>query len=294
MTKHHPDAYQFAPFNQLIKGIGLNLLAWFAFTIMTTLIRILQKDISLMVILFFQNLTGVICTLPFILKNHHSFEKTPWKLLVLRTFFGQLNMFLLFFALKTADLTEAMLLGNSAPIFIPILGLIWLGNKIKSVIWPGIILGFIGIFLILRPNSLNIGEVYALGAGVCLGMILLTVRLLSLIERTGTILFYLFLGGLLVFAPLAFFFWTPLTLKLFGLLMTVSFLLLIGQFLLVKSFTFGESSQLSPFSYSVVLYATFFDWYLWGRIPDFISVVGMILVCIGGIITIFLTKPKQA
>lgn len=291
------DPHAFAPFPKLIKGIGLNLTAWLVFTIMTDLIRYAQGSVHLFVILFFQNLVGFCIVLPLFLKNKtRPIHEMPIKLLLIRSIFGQLNMFLLFFAVKFTSLTDAMLLGNSAPLFIPFISLIWLKNKIKHLIWPGIILGFVGIFLILDPldgGSLNRGSLYALLAGVCLGVILLSVRLLSTIEKTVTIVFFLFLIGLIIFTPLAIAFWTPFSFDIFLLVMLIAVLLLLGQYLLIKSLSFAETSQLSPFSYSVVIYALIIDGYLKGIVPSRMAFVGIFLFCLGGILTIFLTKQKK-
>lgn len=288
---------QFVPMKHLMKGIGLSLFAWFASTIMVLLARYAQTSISLPMVLFFQNGIGLIAILPFAIKSHPKLaRRVPYGTLIIRCLFGQSAVLFQFLSVNFLDLTKTMLFTNTAPILLPFIGFIWLRNKIKPLVFPGIIIGFIGIYLILRPSSLmvsGLGEIYGMSSGVCLSMVMLSLRLLAFLIKSEVILFYFFLSGTILFGIISCFFWKALTLILIVVLVSIGLFNLLGQYCISKSYQYGETSQLSPFSYSVIVYALILDWILYKSIPDKVSIIGMILICIGGVCTIILTTRKS-
>ena len=59
------------------------------------------------------------------------------------------------------DFATATTLSFSSPIFIVILSLIFLGDKIGVYRWSAVIIGFIGVIIIMKPTS-NVFTIYAL------------------------------------------------------------------------------------------------------------------------------------
>jgi drug/metabolite transporter (DMT)-like permease len=62
-------------------------------------------------------------------------------------------MYSFFYGLGHLSLGDAMLIKSTIPLMIPFVSLIWLQESIsQGVIWAGG-LGFIGVFLILKPDG---------------------------------------------------------------------------------------------------------------------------------------------
>jgi drug/metabolite transporter (DMT)-like permease len=171
----------------------------------------------------------------------------------------------------------------------------WLKAPINHKLWPGIILGFIGIVLILHPTKaiFNPGAFIALGGACMLAVAMLALRLLSASDKGHTVLFYYFALGALFTLPLCIIYWVPLTTSSIIQLIILGVLSAIGQYAFVHAFHYAKASQLGPFCYVSVVYAAILDWFLWGSIPDYLAIIGIILVCIGGILTIFFSRPKE-
>jgi len=59
-------------------------------------------------------------------------------------------MYCYFYAIAHLPLAEAVLLNYSAPLFIPLAALLWVGEPFSHRLWWPIGIGFIGIALILK------------------------------------------------------------------------------------------------------------------------------------------------
>lgn len=140
--------------DRIVLAITLSLVVWFVFTCMTALSKNVQKSTSIPMILLFQNCIGVLFTLPYVIKHHfHKISETHFRFIIIRSISGQLNFGFLLLAIQDISLANAMLLNNTAPLIIPLLSWLWLKNKIQLTIWPGVIIGFIGVLFILKPSQ---------------------------------------------------------------------------------------------------------------------------------------------
>ena len=45
-------------------------------------------------------------------------------------------------------------------------------------------------------------------------------------------------------------------------------------------------TELSPFNYTVVVFSGILGWWLFGDVPDAVAVLGTVLICAGGILSI--------
>ena len=78
------------------------------------------------------------------------------------------------------------------------------------------------------------------------------------------------------------------------LLLGVGFFTLIGQVLLTEAYKYGAAAFLSPISYSIIIYTSMISWIFFSALPGISSLIGMLCVIIGGVLTFVLTaKPKK-
>ena len=109
---------------------------------------------------------------------------------------GGLSSFLfVFIAVQHLSVADATLLLNTAPFFIPFLVLFLFKERVKPLLWLGIIPGFVGIIFILNPSA-SLFQWYALlpllsGVGIAVVFISLR-RLHHHGQPLLRILFYLF------------------------------------------------------------------------------------------------------
>jgi drug/metabolite transporter (DMT)-like permease len=270
------------------KGISYFLVAWLLFTVMTLIARPASKKVSLGTILFFQNLIGFATVLPWLGKHGWELVQTKrFGLIFFRTMVSLVAIFLSFLAVQRTSLVDTMLFNNASPLWIPFVVLIWLKIPIQHKMWPGILAGFIGIILVLQPGKgiIQIGALFAIGAGLLQSLNMVSLRLLSYTERNHTVMFYYFLICALVCAPFLFTSW-PKGWILWGEVIAIGICFTLGQWAFVRAFHFAKATQLGPFCYVAVVYSVLLDWAIYGQMPDFLGWIGISLICAGGVWTI--------
>lgn len=277
----------------LFLGVLVMLFSFFCVTATNTFVKLIDNRINPFQIILLQNIFGVIlmACICFSAKRGLAIFKTDhaW-LLFLRAMAGLGAFFFVFISIPYLSVANATLLMNTAPFFIPFLLFIFFKKPIDHLLWFGIIPGFLGLILILRPSNdlFQWIGVVPLIAGLSVAVILITLRRLHHYgEDTLRILFYLFLFVALVTLPLGIYFWTtPASKDSFFLLGTAIFGFL-GQSTVTIAMRLASPQALAPLCYSSVIFALLFDWWIWHSIPPWLSLLGIALVILGGVLALF-------
>lgn len=281
----------------LKKGIVICLFAWFCFSSMYTVAKLLGEQTNVPTMLFFRNIFGILIILPWILKDlPKNLEVKNVKLIIARSIVGLLNLCFIFLAIQHISLVDATLLNNTAPLIVPFVVWTFLKIPLDHKMWPAIVVGFIGVALILQPTSMifNLGALYALLSGICLAISLVTMRLSSRQESFQTFMFYFFAIGLILTAPFALANWKiDTTATLWGLL-AIGFFSALGQLGLYFGLRLGKARQLAPISYASVVFAGIYEWIFWGIVPEPIFYIGMTLIVAAGIWVVFVSRPPKS
>ena len=112
-------------------------------------------------------------------------------------------------------------------------------------------------------------------------------------EKMQTLLFYYYLIGLVLFLPVNLLsFHMPDMTTLFYLVM-LGACAYYGSALTFYALQYGKAAQLAPFSYSGVIYAGIIQWILWGLVPSWINLIGVLLTCSAGVYILLINKPPE-
>jgi len=275
--------------DRLIKGASFILLSELFFVMMGIQVRESAEHLSNELIVFFRNLFGLQIIIPLLLKQGWKTLKTQQvKFHLLRGLAGVSAMYCFFYAIAHLPLANAMILKMSAPLFIPVIAYLWLKEKLNWTIGFVVILGFVGVTLIIKPDftDLDLVALIALAGGFFAAIAKSTVKKLTHTERPATIVFYFALTGLIVSSIPAILNWqTPNSEQLLQLLL-LGFFAASGQFFMTQAYAFAPASQISHFSYSSIIYASIIGWLLWGEWMDLWAWTGAAMVVISGILLI--------
>ena len=275
--------------SNLIKGAGFILLSELFFVLMGTQVRQVSVDLSNEMIVFFRNLVGLQILIPLVMKNGWaSMKSAKPQLHILRGLAGVSAMYCFFYAIAHLPLANAMILKMSAPLFIPIIAAFWLKEKLSTLIIFVVLLGFIGVTLIIKPDLNEVDKVslIALMGGLFAAIAKTTVKKLTGTDKPANVVFYFAMTALIVSSIPAYLNWqTPNVQQLLQLIL-LGVLASGGQFFMTKAYSVAPASQISHFSYSTILYASFFGWMLWGEWMDNWAWTGVLLVIISGVLLI--------
>ena len=109
-------------------------------------------------------------------------------------------MFCFFLSYKLLPLSDAVALGLSGPIFLTVLSIPFLGEKVGIRRWSAVIVGFLGVLLMTRPGAgaLQLAAFVPLIAAVFYALAMISIRRLSASEPSTVIVFYFTLFATLI------------------------------------------------------------------------------------------------
>jgi len=285
-----------APGRQLFLGIVLIVAAFCCVAVMSALGKA-ASAVPTAVITFAQSFISLLVFLPWVLRRGtHDLKTGKLPLHIARAVAGLLSQALYFWAVRELTLVDAVLLVNAAPLFIPIVAFCWDRTPITPVILGCLAVGFLGVILIIKPSPemlKNPAAIIALSAALFSAIALVSVHKLSGTDGPDTILFYYFFIASIVTAPFAIWSWRPLVPTEWGLLVGVGVTMAVAQLLIILAYQHASASQIAPFNFSVVIFSGLIGWIVWGTTLGWVAILGILLVCAGGILSILLSPPAR-
>lgn len=144
-----------------------------------------------------RNLFGLLFVLPLVAgKNAAQLRTAVPHLHLLRALFGVSAMYCFFYVLEHLALAEAVILKMTAPFFMPLIALLWLGEQPRRLSLVAVPVGFAGVALILGPHG-PLSRVALVGvlSGLLAALAKVTVRRLGRSEPLARVVFYFARSG---------------------------------------------------------------------------------------------------
>ena len=182
-----------------------------------------------------------------------------------------------------------------APILVAVLSAPLLGERVDGRRWVGVAVGFAGALIIIRPGSgvMHLAALFPLGSACLFALYQIATKHLSRTESTMTTLFYTGVVGALVTSFAVPFFWiTPSAVEW-------SFLAMLGllsgctHFCLIKAFEAAPASTVSPFVYSILIWATLSGYIVFDDLPDIWTVAGAAIIAGSGLYIAFQERRQR-
>jgi drug/metabolite transporter (DMT)-like permease len=279
-----------------VSGIVLVVLASACFASAGLFVQFAGSDASSWVTVFASLAVGgtVVLPLAFLRLGGLSGIATPhpW-LQIARGIVSVLAIGALFAALGSIPLTDGMLLRETAPLWIPILSAILLGEPMPPRIWPAIVMGFAGVAMVLHPrlDHLALGDLFGLASGLLYAVqTILTRHLDRLNEPQARTLFYIYAITISAsFTPAASTF-APLAGITVVWLVVGGVLLLASTGCLIAAYQTAPAWLIAPIGYTAVVFAALVDWLVLNKVPHPEAALGMALVILSGILIVVLGR----
>jgi len=282
---------------KVLWGSAVAVISAFIYAWYSTLAKMLSENgASFFEMTFFSFFIGWLCLLPFAIKRGVSHLKTARiGMHFLRSLFGLSFLAALVASLKTIPMVDAVMLNNSAPLFMPFIARYWLGCAQSRWTWLSLFLGLAGVACILKPDEgvFSAGALLALLSGILMAFSWSSVRKLSMNEPVFRIVFYyFFFASILAAIPL---FFIPSTLSLDTILPFAGLgLLFMGTTLLMTyASTLISIVAVSILYYSLILFSGILNWVFWNQIPDAVTLLGFALVIGGGFASILIERHRK-
>lgn len=260
--------------NNPLTGMLFALIAFFLLAVMNMIAKILSETHHVIEIAFYRNL---IAALPFLFmifilkkKEFIKIKKRPIGVFS-RAILGAISLTVTFAAFAVMPMADTTAFLFTASLFAPVLGIIFLAEKVGIYRWSAIIIGFIGVLIMLNPNGVvnMYGVVIAMAAAVMHASLQTVLRHIGQTESPETIVFYFVTIGTAICAlgmPWVAHMPTWQDIPLF---IGVGLTGLLAQYFLSLAFSKAPISVVTVFNYSGIIWATLFGWLIWQDWPAF-------------------------
>lgn len=277
----------------ILIGSLLVVLGEIFFVSMGMLIKILGETMPNHHLVFYRNVFAALIIAPFLLKQRIEHIKTKRiGMHILRSILGVLAMYCFFYALANIELANAMLLKLTGPIFIPIFAILWINEKVTLKTYIAIAIGFIGVIIFLNPSTeIQFASIVGLIGGALAAAAKVAIRKMSDTEPTARIVFYFaFFGALFSSIPIMTGEAYMPTYKEWMLLLALGLVGTCGQFCLTQAYRIAPASQVGPFTYSSLLWASLAGWLFWNEWPGINTFMGASLIITAGLVILYSKK----
>ena len=275
--------------HSLPRGIALIVTAFLCSATMGAVTKSMHQT-SPLLMLFFQYAIGFLCFLPSGLRlGVRELRTKRLGLQIFRSIAGSACQLLFFMSLRSLPLLDSSLLSNSAPLFIPIVVWVWMRKTISLQVAVSLLIGLAGVLLIIHPGPElldNPAALLALASGVLSAVALVATNLLTETDPPARILLYNFGVSALLMAPVAVPLWKPFSGRVWVMLVSIGVLFALTQWFIIVAYRYASATELSPFNYSVVVFSGILGWVIFGNVPTAAALVGTVLICGGGILSI--------
>ena len=199
---------------------------------------------------------------------------------------GTIAIIALFIALRNLPLADVISLTFTGPLFVTIMSVIFLSEKVGIRRWSAVAIGFVGMLFIVRPAFEEVNFYYIFPVIFSLGFanVAISIRSLSKTEPNYLIAFYFSILSLLVGFSTIVNGWiwpTPFEAFLFLLLGLAGG---VANLLLTQSYRLADASLVSPIKYLSLIVAIIAGYFIFSEIPKLMTLFGAGLIVVSSFI----------
>jgi drug/metabolite transporter (DMT)-like permease len=239
-------------------------------------------------VMFFRGFFGIIPTFFLIPRDRLKiFYKTNRpKEHFFRCIMGLMALLSIVIALRELPLAVVISLSYAAPLFITLLSIFLLDEKVGVYRWIAVLIGFVGVMIISEPGIEKMNYLYFLPLIFCIGMAFVTITIRKLSSTEPIWLISIFFSIMILVAGLTTlpFGWVMPNFKDFILLALIGITGGSANLFLTQSYKLSEVSLVAPLKYLSLIFAIIFGYLIWNEIPTVKTLIGASLVVFASLI----------
>lgn len=208
-----------------------------------------------------------------------------------------LSTVLFFSVLKRLPLAEATSLNFMAPLVLMAMAPWLLDEPHRLHRWLGVLLGFAGVLIVVRPGSQLdfIGVALGLLTAITFAFFQIATRRVAHDHPLTTNFYGGLFGSVTLLLALPWFWTMPeLSAGQWLLLISTGFTGFAGHLMQIMAYSRTQATLLAPFNYLQIVAAVVLGWLAFGQLPDLTTAVGIALICLGGLAVVLWERRGAA
>ncbi len=277
-----------------VLGIALKLASIVVFAAMTVCIKFLGSDIPAGQTIFVRGIISVVvlALIAWGAEGLHLLKTRNWRSHALRSLAGTVSMFCLFAAVTLIPLADLTAITFTAPLFLTVLAMVFLGERIHRFRWTALGIGFVGVLITIGPHlsfvhGVSSGVLIALANAAFSAIAMVFLRSMSGSEHAITITFYFSLTFMICAALTAVQGWPMPTPTQWLLIVCAGVFGVFGQLLMTYSYRYAEASTIAPLDYTNMIMAILLGYLFFDEIPSLSVWLGAPLILGAGLLILW-------
>jgi drug/metabolite transporter (DMT)-like permease len=192
---------------------------------------------------------------------------------------------MMFYGLKHLQLAEYAAIVFATPFFVAAFSPLLIGESVRGHTWIAIAIGFGGVLLVLRPtpDHFEMAHLVTVTMALGVGLLVLTVRHLSITENAITLNFYLYPLNILVSGWWAYDQWRAPTAVDWLLMIALGACATLALGCFIQAMRYARPATVAPLDYLRLVWTVTLGWLIWDELPDLPDWIGIALVSVAGI-----------
>lgn len=266
-----------------LQAVLLMLISMLLFSSMNTVIRLLSAEMHSTQMVLLRNIGGLIVVVLWETLRTRALPRFPTQRIkghFWRASVGIMAMQLWFYSLSIMPLNPATALSFTTPIFSTIIAILFLGEKAGIRRWSAIATGFIGMLVILRPGTGDIGPeaIFVLVSSMIMGVAAVLVKTLTNTEKPETIVFYMALFMTLWSIAPALPHWQEVTPHQMKLVVMIAVLSTAAHLTMARAYQRVEMVMLMPLDFSRLVFTALLAHMFFGETLDTPTILGSLII----------------
>jgi len=265
-------------------------------TAMTVLVKIEGANYPAIQLVFIRSLIGLVSVLPLAIR--HRAEILATKRVgrhMVRVGCNTVALTSNFAALTALPLALVNAIGFMRPLVVLVFAVLLLAERVGPVRWIGTAIGFLGVLIMVAPGEvpLSLGLLAAFGSVVFGSLAVVQTRALK--GENTTVLMVFYTVGLTVFTGVpAILAWQPVAWGDWPTLIAIGVLAQLGQYCFLRAYQSTPASILAPLGYLSIVLATLTGLVVFGEVPQWTTLLGVIVIIVALQLTNMFDRPKVA
>jgi drug/metabolite transporter (DMT)-like permease len=204
-----------------------------------------------------------------------------------------ISMMSIFAAFGLMPLADAVSISFSSPLFLTLLSIPLLGERVGRHRWAAVLVGFLGVLVMIRAGGgfggglASTGAVLALLSALIGASVTIAVRRMTLTEASITLVTYQALVTTVLSAALLPLAWTTPAWQDVLAMAAIGLCSAVGQFWWTQAFRFAPAAVAAPFSYLAMIWALLLGYFVWGDMPTPLLLAGAVVVAASGLYILY-------